>query len=395
MAADLPEPLRLARFGLLKSRRYLGHLVWSLIPVESPGLGTLGVDRYHRLYYDPMVFDYWGPDELIAVLYHECHHLLRQHSERFEHVGDRDRARVATDLEINSHLVVEGVELPDAPWVGEGDDVGKPVTTAGYELADGLLAEEYYDQLPEVTYLWLPGGCGSCAGGGPDDHELPPSSKTTPGVGNAEAVLIRNLVAQDIKGCGSAPASLQRWADELLCPKINWRDALGASIRRQLAEAAGCVDYSFRKLSRRDDPDFCFPALVGHKVRVAVVVDTSGSMSEDDLSRALSEVKGILWAANNSAITVMSVDAEVHTTQEVFTAHKVELVGGGGTDMGLGIAAANALKPRPDVCIVLTDGYTGWPEHKPPMRVVVGLIGGHAAGAASVPSWATAIEIGV
>ena len=378
----------------MRERRYLAHLVWSLVPVEVPGLETFAVDRYHRLYYDPMIFDYWGPDELIPVLYHECMHLLREHSDRLDHLEDRDRTRVAADLEINSHLVVEGVDLPEAPWVGGEGVTGKPVLTTAYELDDGLLAEEYYALLPEVVRYWLPGSCGSCAGGGSDDYELPPPSKDTPGVRASEATIIRHLVAQDVKRCGNVPAHIERWAQELLCPQVNWRDALGASIRRQVAEAAGCVDYTYRKLSRRDDPDFCFPSLTSHKVRVAVVVDTSGSMGEEDLTKALSEVKGILWAVNNSTVTVMSVDTEVHTTQEVFDAHKVKLVGGGGTDMGMGIEAAQGLRPRPDVCIVLTDGYTGWPSLKPPMRVVVGLVGESAAGIETVPSWATAIEIG-
>lgn len=61
--------------------------------------------------------------------------------------------------------------------------------------------------------------------------------------------------------------------------------------------------------------------------------------------------------------------------------------------MGAGIEAAAALKPRPSVVIVLTDGYTPWPEQPPPgVRVVVGLLsqGGEAW---SAPQWARVVQI--
>ena len=47
-------------------------------------------------------------------------------------------------------------------------------------------------------------------------------------------------------------------------------------------------------------------------------------------------------------------------------ARDVELLGGGGTDMGAGLAKAAELRPRPDLIIVLTDGYTPWPSAPPP-----------------------------
>jgi hypothetical protein len=43
--------------------------------------------------------------------------------------------------------------------------------------------------------------------------------------------------------------------------------------------------------------------------------------------------------------------------------------------MGEGIVAAGALRPRPTVLSVLTDGFTPWPEEPPRgIRVIVGLL---------------------
>jgi hypothetical protein len=72
-------------------------------------------------------------------------------------------------------------------------------------------------------------------------------------------------------------------------------------------------------------------------------------------------------------------------------ARKVQLLGGGGTDMGVGLAKATELRPRPDLIVVLTDGFTPWPNEAPKgIRVIVGLMDPSG----SVPPWAKAIPIG-
>jgi hypothetical protein len=64
--------------------------------------------------------------------------------------------------------------------------------------------------------------------------------------------------------------------------------------------------------------------------------------------------------------------------------------------MGAGITAAAALRPRPSVIVVLTDGFTPWPA-KPPkgIRVVVGLlVEGHGPfHQFPTPEWARTIRI--
>ncbi len=63
--------------------------------------------------------------------------------------------------------------------------------------------------------------------------------------------------------------------------------------------------------------------------------------------------------------------------------------------MGAGIAAASKLRPRPSTIIVLTDGYTPWPEPPPAgIRVVVGLLrDDHAQSYEDSPAWARTVLI--
>ena len=134
------------------------------------------------------------------------------------------------------------------------------------------------------------------------------------------------------------------------------------------------------------------PALRRPVPELAVVCDTSGSMSDELLAMALAEVEGLLRALGMTRqLRVLACDAAAGPAQRVSSARQVSLVGGGGTNMGAGIEAACSLRPRPAVTVVLTDGYTPWPAAAPKgMRVVVGLVG---SGAPDAPGWARSVRV--
>ena len=67
----------------------------------------------------------------------------------------------------------------------------------------------------------------------------------------------------------------------------------------------------------------------------------------------------------------------------------MRLLGGGGTDMTIGIAAAERLTPAPDVIVVLTDGDTPWPTRPTRARLIAVLTREH--GLTHVPTWARGI----
>jgi hypothetical protein len=70
----------------------------------------------------------------------------------------------------------------------------------------------------------------------------------------------------------------------------------------------------------------------------------------------------------------------------------VRLLGGGGTDMRIGIAAAESSHPCPDIVVVLTDGYTPWPDRPTRARLVVAIIGDQGV-VQQVPEWAGAVMV--
>lgn len=89
-------------------------------------------------------------------------------------------------------------------------------------------------------------------------------------------------------------------------------------------------------------------------------------------------------------VAVLACDADVHAVTRAARAEQVDLAGGGGTDMRTGIAAALALPERPNVVIVLTDGYTPWPEEPAACRVIAALVGQPPP---SPPAWIEAVYV--
>ena len=187
-----------------------------------------------------------------------------------------------------------------------------------------------------------------------------PSSCGWPPPPTSSAAQRASRAASPAAGCAGPSPCCRR--------KVDWRRVLAAEIRRAVTAVAGKVDYSYRRPSRRAhlSPDVVLPTLVRPVPDVAIVCDTSGSMHDRLLARALAEVEGVLSRAGlrQRQVRVLAVDTDVHAARRVSRASQVRLAGGGGTDMGAGIAAAAALRPRPSVVVVLTDGYTPWPERR-------------------------------
>ncbi len=404
------------------ARPYLAKAAAALTFVERPGLGMFGLDRYWRVYYDPDLVEAATVEELAVHIYAMILHLLLKHGERGAVYEDKPRWVRAANLAVQGLLANEGmprlaVRLPIFP-----EPLPFP-TPEELGFPGNLTADEYYSLLPETPWEDNPvGGNGEEAedqgqphrnqgnkpeqnpenpephqGSGVDGQsapwEEPPPEEgqdAPPGVHPSEAELIRRQVAQAARQAGDVPGWLRRWAEEVLEPQVDWRRELHLSIQRALLSQYGPDDYTYARPSRIQPPGgVILPGMAKKKPpEVAVVVDTSGSIADRELAQILGEVKGILNAVGGP-VHVLAVDAAVHSVKRVFRPDQVELVGGGGTDMGAGIRAAADLKPRPNVVIVLTDGYTPWPK-KPPegMKVVVGLLDDTPP-----PQWAKSVRI--
>lgn len=365
-----------ARLSAAARFPYLASALFACSVRAEPDCETIAVDRAFRVYADPVWVDRLAADELGRLLAHHIGHLLRIHAERADALGVADAGtggwwNRCSDAEINDDLALDGAVPEVAPDL--------PAHVGGHEQE---LAEHYYEHASTGPRHW---DCGSGADGIPRpwDAGNGPDGEGE-GLDAGQIDLVRLGTAADIQRCagrepGTVPGGWLRWAESVLPSRIDWRRVLAAEIRTGVASAAGKVDYTYRRPSRRagSTPGVVLPSLHRPVPEVAIVCDTSGSMHETLLARALAEVEGILVRAGlrQTRVRVLAVDTNVHTVKRVTSAKQVQLAGGGGTDMGAGIVAAASLRPRPSVVIVLTDGFTPWPERPPKgVRVVVGML---------------------
>ena len=373
-----------ARLRAAQDRPYFATALFSLTVVVDERVPTMGVDRHWRVYVSPSFVDDTPIEQLASVWIHEIGHLLRDHHGRAERLPidvrrDHHRVNAAQDCEINDDLIADGLPLP--PGRLEPSTFGQP---------PGKMFEEYLAAIPPTVYV----ECGSGAHAEPRPWELPGA-----GVSPVEADAIRRQTAhairQQARSRGSVPAGWRRWADEVLEPTIDWRQTLTGTVREAAAWSTGAVDYTYRRPSRRGAalPTVVLPSLRRPVPRVAIVIDTSGSMSAEDLAVVLAEVDGVLRAVGvgGNRVQVLACDADVHTSQAVATVGEIKLAGGGGTDMRVGIDRALRSGARPHIILVLTDGFTPWPEvplHS--TKLIAALIGTQPP---TPPPWITSLRV--
>ena len=103
--------------------------------------------------------------------------------------------------------------------------------------------------------------------------------------------------------------------------------------------------------------------------RLAVAVDTSGSISDHDLSDFFSEIHGI-WR-QGAEITVVECDAAVQRTYPYTGILPKRVAGRGGTAFDPVFEWLNSNRMRRyDGCIYLTDGYARAPSIKPNCKML-------------------------
>ncbi|MFI6442214.1 VWA-like domain-containing protein [Streptomyces sp. NPDC050759] len=402
---DASQKWAAARVWAASQAPYLATALLALQPlvVDQSGvdgdppydLSRLPVDRGWRVYLDPYVLDDLDVPTIGYWLVHQVAHLLRDHAGRFPGSGappaegegdlfgrrsaDSVRWNVSADMEINDDLEAGEVKLPpEAPLPEQ------------LELPDSWLAEQYWHALEgrEVPAV----DCGSATDARPRDWET-----HQPGLDGPSTGLIRREVARRVKEAleaGRMTGGWARWAEEVLSPKENWRQQFASAIRRGVADAVGRVDFTYERPSRRSGAaqGVILPSMRQPLPRVAIVIDTSASMRQEQLAQALGEVNGVVRAVGvgRRELHVICCDERAYDAQRVLDARALRLEGGGGTDLGEGLRAASELRPRPHVLVVLTDGHTPWPDRPPAgPRVVVGVLDADG----SAPGWAKRVMI--
>jgi len=386
--AEYSRALQAARVRAAHQRSYFAPALFSLVPVDTDLIGSMAVDSHWRLYYNNDWVARHTVEENASLLIHEVSHLLRDHEGRKQALGLRDHRRwnTAGDCEINDDLHAEGLPLP-----------GDPPLPEKYGLQSGNNAESYYKHLapPSRTGGQRPSDedgtsspdCGSGAHGESRFWELPAddgSDEGAPGVDRIKAELVRREVARRIQEKslydGDVPLGWRRWARATLAPKIDYMATLRHVVRRALRTSTlGRYDRTYRRPHRRQGcyGELIMPSFYQPRPRPGFLIDTSGSMGDTQLSRAVSELGGLTRQLGYGAdVVVACCDAAVHEVRKAFARAPIELYGGGGTDIGVGLRAFTSRRiAQVDLLVIVSDCRTPWPKEVPPFPVITVRVG--------------------
>ena len=396
-----------SRFVVYQQLPYLQRHINSLIPVESPGLGTCAMDQHGRLYYDPDVFTNWTLKECGGVCLHELLHDVLNHCSRAKDLfGDHpsqeqlEKWNIACDIVINPIVRDANFNLPEGC-----------VWPSDYGFDEGLTELEYYQALPdkpERPGRKTPGDGdggdpsdspegGSCSDGQERDWELGPPTKGNPGMNGVDKKILQAQTAKSAeehsKTKGSLPGAISRLCDDILRPTVDPRKLLQSAVRYAVASVRGHQNLNWKRPSRRQVAGCgMLPSRQDPLPKVAILADTSASMNKKDLEMALGVIDKVL-TAHQTSITVYAGDASLGVAHDVFNLKKVQLdQAGGGTDMGCLATEIQELSD-PDVIIICTDGETDWPTEKLRAKTVACVT--RESNYYPVPDWMTKVQLEV
>jgi predicted metal-dependent peptidase len=392
--------LQTARLRASYQRAYFAPALFNLIPVKTELIESMAVDAYWRLYYNESWLATHTVEENASVLIHEVSHLLRDHEARKQAAAAANPRlwNTAADCEINDDLFAEGLTLP-----------GDPPHPDKHELPTGENAELYYSWLSKRSAQQehdrgrggdrdpSPGAessgaesrhdCGSGAHGERRSWELAPdeeSSGGTPGVDAVKAEMVRRDVAQRIMDTSSFTGDVspgwRRWAHGVMTPKVDYMAIIRRTVRVALRESTlGRYDRTYRRPHRRHGAygDFLMPSFHQPRARPGFLIDTSSSMHNEQLSRAMTELGALTRQLGYaSEVVVACCDVAVHGVKKAFNPSQLQLYGGGGTDISKGLQWFIDRNSGPiDLLIIVTDCETAWTEEVPPFPVITIRVG--------------------
>ena len=195
-----------------------------------------------------------------------------------------------------------------------------------------------------------------------DDHDFESSQNMT----EAEAKELSSKIDKALREggilAGRMGAKIPRTIQELLEPKVDWREVL-----REFVTSAtrGSDEYTWRRFNKRlMANDIYMPSMENESIgELVVAIDTSGSIDGVALTEFASELASICSVCTPSKVRVLWWDTEVHGEQ-VFSPEDYNNLkdilkpqGGGGTMVSCVSDYINTKKINSEAVIVFTDGY--------------------------------------
>lgn len=291
--------------------------------VEDNSIPTMATDGATVLYNKDFVLSIQEP-EIDFTRIHELFHKIMKHHLR---IGNRNPTiwNFACDFVINP-------KVAELSYHGQHGNKSHVITMPQGGLYDpkykGKTEEWVYDDLAKnydvVEISSNSNGKGDGGGGSyklsPKDGsgndimpqgwgEFKPSTKSTEEQAIESQEIDQQIMsnASLLKDIGQdSPSFVKSLLDKIKQSKVEWQDVL-----RRFIGGDNSEDYSFRRVHRKTYHSYGMFAPSSEKIGVGDIVvacDTSGSVSNEELSQFLSEIRAISEDMHPTSVTVISCD---------------------------------------------------------------------------------------
>jgi len=309
---------------------FISTVLFSLKHSWNKDISTARVDGIN-IEINPKFFGDLSEDERVGLLLHESWHVCFNHMIRR---GDKDLNKYnrAADYVINILLVDAGFIIPKGGLLN-----------ISYR---GMSTEQVYDLLEDSDDDFDNDILEPCDASESDLQELESSI--------TDIITKASIQSKQLKDkVGTIPESIERLIDEAINPKLPWNTILANYVNDLLKE-----DYSLSKVNRRYLPqDIVLPSLYSESLsKVTIAVDTSGSVSNEEFSSFVNEIKYIKDTSTIEEMSVIDFDTcikNIHSVRDIEDISDITFTGGGGTDLFPVFEYTN--KHEPTLLIVFSD----------------------------------------
>ena len=351
---------------LIFSEPFYGIFLIGLQKEFTKSCATAGVGKHGigmRLVINP---DFFGELEELhqqGLLKHELLHIAFGHIIMADRYPNKQLFNIAADIEINQYIdsnmlppgglkldSFPGIKLPKKAGTNEYyklleqtcDGTGGSDNSALQKILDQMNGESQYchKHWDEIT-------------------DLPEAEKKL--VQKQYEHQMKQTAEEIQKRCGTIPGELAEIIEKLFTitpPKFNWKQYL----KRFISNASKVYT---KKLRRKNNKRYTGnPGLkIKHKNHVLVGVDTSGSVSTEELIEFMNELCHMHKTGNE--ITVAQFDTELTDVSPFDPKKNWEIKGRGGTCFQPVVDHYNDPKSKYSAFICLTDGEASNPDNCP------------------------------
>ncbi len=359
---DKVQSLSKTAKDLMLKEPYYGFFLIMLNKLWSKKVPTAGVSK-NGINYQLVVNDeFWeglSENHRLGLLKHELLHIAFGHLTTVFKFSDRKLANIAMDMEINQYI--------DVDYLPEGGIMIDDYAELNLDRKAG--ARYYYDKLKEAKDEKDQNG----TSGSPEFDKLCDQMDSGDGEGlpdhstwdefenlsEAEQKLIEKQLQkvlgdakeQTVKKRGSVPGEIEGVIviEEIVAPKFDWR----GYIRRFTGISTKVFTKKIRRKENRRFSDN--PGLkIKMRQHMLLAIDTSGSVSNDELMEFMNEIHHIYKAGVD--ITIIQCDTSIRSIEAYRGKNDLKVHGRGGTEFDPVLDYYNENSKKYTSLVYFTDG---------------------------------------